>query len=45
MSNGGIEGGGSGAFTGAEKLLDGRVKGCEFRASVARACASRIARL
>jgi hypothetical protein len=37
ISNGGIRGAGSGAFTGAEKDLDGRVKGCEFSASVVRA--------
>lgn len=44
-SNGGIRGAGSGAFVGAEKDLEGRVKGCEFNASVVRACASCTARL
>jgi hypothetical protein len=34
-SKGGIRGAGSGAFTGVEKLLDGRVRGCEFKASAA----------
>ncbi len=37
IPKGGIDGAGSGALTGAEKLLDGRVRGCEFKASVARA--------